>query len=40
MQGNGEEATFSEKQLADMLALGKSGIKELFVAQEKAIAKA
>jgi ribonuclease PH len=38
LQGNGEEATFSEKQLADMLALGKSGIKELLAAQQKALA--
>jgi ribonuclease PH len=38
LQGSGEEATFSEKELADLLALGKSGIKELLVAQQKAIA--
>jgi ribonuclease PH len=37
LQGNGEEATFTEKQLADLLALGKSGIRELLVAQEKAL---
>ena len=40
LQGSGEEATFSEKQLADLLALGKSGIRELLAAQEKALAQA
>jgi len=38
VQGTGEEATFTESQLADLLALGKSGIRQLLVAQEKAIA--
>jgi ribonuclease PH len=38
LQGSGEEATFTESQLADLLALGKSGIRELFIAQEKALA--
>jgi ribonuclease PH len=38
LQGSGEEATFSEKQLADLLALGKSGIRELLAAQEMALA--
>jgi ribonuclease PH len=38
LQGSGEEATFSEKQLADLLAVGKSGIKELLAAQQKALA--
>jgi ribonuclease PH len=38
LQGSGEEATFSEKQLADLLALGKSGIRELLGAQQKALA--
>ena len=37
LQGSGEESTFSEKQLADLLALGKSGIRELLAAQEKAL---
>ncbi len=37
LQGSGEEATFSETQLADLLALGKLGIKELLAAQQKAI---
>jgi ribonuclease PH len=40
LQGSGEEATFSEKQLHDLLALGKSGIRELLIAQEKALAQA
>jgi ribonuclease PH len=40
LQGSGEEATFSEKQLGDLLALGKSGIRELLTAQEKALAQA
>jgi ribonuclease PH len=40
LQGSGEEATFTESQLADLLALGKSGIRELLVAQEKVIASA
>src|SRR5450432_2488587 len=38
LQGSGEEATFSEKELADLLALGKSGIRELLGAQQKALA--
>jgi ribonuclease PH len=38
LQGSGEEATFSETQLAELLALGKTGIKELLAAQQKAIA--
>ncbi len=37
LQGSGEEATFSEKQLADLLALGKSGVRELLAAQEQAL---
>jgi ribonuclease PH len=37
VQGTGEEATFSEKQLNDLLALGKAGIRELLAAQEKAL---
>ena len=37
LQGSGEEATFSEGQLNDLLALGKSGIKELLAAQKKAL---
>ena len=38
LQGSGEEATFSEKQLHELLALGRSGICELLAAQAKALA--
>ena len=38
LQGTGEEATFSEGQLAEMLDLGKHGIQELLVAQSAALA--
>ena len=38
VQGTGEETTFTESQLADLLALGRAGIRELLVAQGKAIA--
>jgi len=38
VQGTGEEATFSEKQLNDLLALGKAGIHELLSAQQAALA--
>ncbi|MEK7707733.1 MAG: ribonuclease PH, partial [Verrucomicrobiota bacterium] len=37
LQGTGEEATFSEKQLAELLALGKAGIRQLLEAQEAAL---
>jgi ribonuclease PH len=37
IQGSGEEATFNESQLAEMLALGKAGIQELLVAQQRAL---
>ncbi len=37
LQGSGEEATFTENQLADLLALGKAGIRDLFTAQQLAI---
>lgn len=37
IQGSGEEATFSETQLAGMLTLGKAGIKELIAAQQLAL---
>ena len=40
VQGSSEEATFSEKQLHDLLALGKAGIRELLAAQDKALAQA
>ncbi len=36
LQGTGEEATFSEAQLAEMLALGKRGITGLLAAQTAA----
>jgi ribonuclease PH len=38
LQGSGEEATFTDTQLAEMLALGKSGIRDLLAAQQAAIA--
>jgi len=38
LQGSGEEATFSESQLADMLAVGKSGVRELLALQRSALA--
>src|SRR5260221_885191 len=38
LQGTGEEATFSETQLAEMLTLGKGGIRELLLAQQAALA--
>jgi ribonuclease PH len=37
LQGSGEEATFSEAQLAGLLALGKAGISELLLQQQKAL---
>jgi len=38
LQGTGEEATFSEEQLAEMLELGKAGVRELLAAQQAALA--
>ena len=38
LQGCGEEATFSQKHLDDLLALGKAGIRGLLAAQERALA--
>ena len=38
LQGTGEEATFSEAQLAEMLALGKAGVEELLALQQAALA--
>jgi ribonuclease PH len=38
LQGTGEEASFSENELAMMIALGKSGIRELLRRQEAAVA--
>jgi ribonuclease PH len=37
LQGTGEEATFSEQQLAELLALGKAGICQLLDAQGAAL---
>ena len=38
LQGTGEEATFTDAQLVQLLALGKAGIRELLAAQLAAIA--
>src|SRR5438876_1250851 len=38
LQGTGEEATFSESQLVEMLTLGKAGIRELVAAQQASLA--
>jgi ribonuclease PH len=38
LQGTGEEATFTETELAQMLALGKTGVRQLLDAQQAAIA--
>jgi ribonuclease PH len=38
VQGTGEEATFTETQLAELLALGKAGIRQLLAAQQAALA--
>lgn len=37
LQGTGEESTFSEHQLNEMLTLGKAGIRELLAAQQSAL---
>jgi ribonuclease PH len=37
LQGTGEEATFTDAQLMEMLALGKGGIRDLLAAQKQAI---
>ena len=37
LQGTGEEATFSETQLAAMLALGRGGIRQLLAMQQEAL---
>jgi len=37
LQGTGEEASFSESQLAALLALGKMGIRELLALQQRAL---
>lgn len=38
LQGTGEEATFTDAQLGELLALGRSGIRDLLAAQQAAIA--
>ena len=38
LQGTGEESTFSENQLNELLALGKTGILKLLNAQQAALA--
>jgi len=37
IQGSGEEATFSESQLREMLSLGKAGVRELLQLQQSAL---
>src|SRR5204862_3802205 len=37
LQSTGEEATFTDGQLAELLRLGKAGIRELLEAQHKAL---
>src|SRR5690242_7512122 len=37
LQGSGEEATFDESQLGDLLSLGRAGIQQLFKAQRTAL---
>jgi ribonuclease PH len=37
LQGTGEQSTFSEVQLAELLAFGKKGIRELLAAQKAAL---
>jgi ribonuclease PH len=37
LQGTGEEASYTEQQLAAMLALGKSGIRQLLKRQQEAL---
>jgi ribonuclease PH len=39
IQGSGEEATFSDAEFQEMLALGKKGVAELILLQRAAIAK-
>lgn len=40
LQGTGEEATFTEAQLAELIKAGKAGVRQLLEAQEKALARA
>jgi ribonuclease PH len=37
LQGSGEESTFTEAQLAELLTLGKSGIRTLLAAQQRTL---
>ena len=37
LQGTGEEATFTETELAALLALGKMGVRELLALQQQAL---
>ena len=37
LQGTGEESTFNDGQLSEMLALGKAGIRQLLRAQQAAL---
>src|SRR6184192_3630597 len=39
LQGSGEESTFSQSQLDEMLALGRKGIAELIAAQHAVLAR-
>lgn len=38
LQGTGEESTFSQSQLNELLALGKTGIQQLLAAQQAVLA--
>jgi len=40
LQGTGEESTFNDSQLSEMLTLGKAGIRQLLQAQKAALAEA
>jgi len=39
IQGSGEEATFSDEELAAMLASARSGLKQIFALQDEVLAK-
>lgn len=39
VQGTGEESTFSEQELATLLALGKNSIRQLLDAQQAALSR-
>jgi ribonuclease PH len=38
VQGTGEESTFTDSQLSEMLALGRAGVERLLAAQQAALA--